>query len=177
MFFSTSTIFGAVQALAQGLAVGTFETQEIRPPETAWTDSSKRVVFPKPFDRTPGLAVGFTSLNVDKSTTVRITAYADNISLTQAYVHIDTWGGTRVYSASSVWCGIALNDTNFQTGQFSTLDDHAWDHPQQNTSRAISFGRPFSAPPKHHETGKSLITADQVRQDPVSPTRTHFAGR
>lgn len=95
----------------------------------------------------PDFPVGLTSLDLDKSGNIRIKAYVDSINLGIAKIHLDAWGGTILYSAGCEWLEIYANDRDFQSGSFSTLEDHPWNQPQLNTSRRITFSKPYDTAP------------------------------
>ncbi|KAK3944177.1 hypothetical protein QBC46DRAFT_375581 [Diplogelasinospora grovesii] len=137
----------------EGMDIASFNTMEIRPWDQPTKEAMKRQTYPAPYNTPPKFAVGLNWLDIDHATNIRVKAYADNITKTAADMHIDTWADTTLYSAGCTWMRIAADDPDFQTGQFSTQDDHPWQNPQMKTSRAIKFDRPFAAggaaaPPK-----------------------------
>ncbi|KAG8883703.1 hypothetical protein FRB97_006014 [Tulasnella sp. 331] len=92
--------------------------------------------------------MGITWLDIDRNANVRIKSYWDSPTNTSIKVHLDAWADTILYSAGSTWLEVAENDRDFQHGVFSTNDDHPWNHPQMQTSRFITFAKPFAEPPK-----------------------------
>lgn len=141
---------GVLQAIAvvAGLVFGTFDTQEVRPWDVPGLEAAKRISFPVPFNAPPLIAMGFTALDISNGTNVRIFASASNITQTSAYLHLNSWSDTRLYSTAIVWYAVPPDDPYVQTGRFATLDDHPVDKPQQNTSRRITFARPYASPPR-----------------------------
>ncbi|KAL8404171.1 hypothetical protein RB594_009147 [Gaeumannomyces avenae] len=142
-----SFIANAYPTEARGLSA--FNTMEVRAWDKPAKTASKRQIFSQEFDTPPKLAVGLNWLDVANATNIRVHAYADKLSKASADVHIDTWHDTTLYSAGCTWFTASQSrDPDFQVGEFSTHDDHAWDKPQPNTPRRISFERPYHAPPK-----------------------------
>lgn len=130
------------------LVSGTFNTVEVRPGDKPTNTTSKSVQFDAPFSAPPAVAVGLCLLDVSYSDDPRVTAYADEITNGGLKVHIDTWESTtKIYSAACTWFAQPSN-SDIQIGQFSTLDDHPWNKPQQRTAHQITFARPYAAPPK-----------------------------
>lgn len=132
---------------ALGLVYGNFDSQEVRAWDSTAPGASKIATFPAAFTAAPSFAIGLTGLNVSNAENIRVSAYAANVTKTSASIHLDTWSGSTMHSAAAVWLAISSGDPSFQTGGFSTTDDHPWDQPKQNTSRAITFARPYAAPP------------------------------
>ncbi|EJD44580.1 hypothetical protein AURDEDRAFT_125148 [Auricularia subglabra TFB-10046 SS5] len=141
-----SIILAAGTAL--GLVYGTFDTQEVRPWDVPGQEAAKLVTFPVVYPAPPSLAVGLTALDVSNGADIRVSASPPNITRTSALLHLDTWADTRLYSAASIWFAISDGNPGYQTGRFNTVEDHPWYLPQQNTSRRITFARPYAAPPR-----------------------------
>jgi hypothetical protein len=126
----------------------TFNTTEVRPWKQPSHSASKNILFARPFDAAPGLAVGLNSLDVDRKGGLRVNAYADQVSRSGFRIHIDSWEDTVLYSAGCTWLEVAPNNTDIQIGRFNTMEVNPWGGPQPVTSRRIHFGRAFSAPPR-----------------------------
>ncbi|ROW08210.1 hypothetical protein VMCG_03089 [Cytospora schulzeri] len=134
---------------ARGFDVAFFNTMEVRHWNKPAKEAIKQQMFPKKFDAPPQMALGLNWLDVANTANVRVRALANKITTESAELHIDTWGDTTLYSAGCTWLTTpASPSSDFQVGQFSTEDDHAWTKPQQKTSRRIGFGRAYSAPPR-----------------------------
>jgi hypothetical protein len=128
--------------------IAAFNTLEVRPWDKPSLEAVKRQGFPAEYPNPPSLAVGLNWFDIDKNTNIRVKAYADKIGKKSADLHINTWHDTTLYSAGCTWLRVAANDPDFQTGQFSTEEDHPWNQPQLLTSRQITFNKPYSSPPK-----------------------------
>ncbi|KAF7561935.1 hypothetical protein G7046_g2230 [Stylonectria norvegica] len=144
----TDKAFIATMYPSQDLDIASFNTMEVRPWDKPAKDAVKRQQFSKKYDKPPSLAVGLNWLDVANSANIRVKAFADNITTSSADLHINAWSDTTLYSAGCTWFRAAENDPDFQVGEFSTLEDHPWQNPQQKTSRNIQFKRSYSAPPK-----------------------------
>ncbi|EJD33907.1 hypothetical protein AURDEDRAFT_177027 [Auricularia subglabra TFB-10046 SS5] len=160
-----------VAGTALGLVYGTFDTQEVRPWDVPGQQAAKLVTFPVVYAAPPSVAVGLTGLDVSNGANIRVSASATNITRTSAYMRLDTWADTRLYSAASVWFTISPDNLYYQTGQFATTDDHPWYEPRQNTSRRITFARPYAAPPRV-VVWLNFIDMDHSRNWRVSATAT-----
>lgn len=118
-----------------------FHTQEVQPSQS---QNSLEVKLASSSD----FPIGITSLDIDKSTNLRINAYVDPLTPESIKVHLNTWGDTILHSASCTWLEICKKDRDLQCGRFSTFDDQAWEQPKGNISRKITFTRSYAAPPQ-----------------------------
>ncbi|KAK3369907.1 hypothetical protein B0H63DRAFT_497148 [Podospora didyma] len=127
----------------------TFYTYDLRAGSQPGTDHYKRQLFPAPYAAPPSLAVGINYLDFGNDKNPRLTVYADKTTTTSTDIRVDTWSDTHFYAAGATWFRHAANDPDYQSGSWSTEDDHPWSSPQETTSKRITFSRPFaSAPPK-----------------------------
>jgi hypothetical protein len=105
----------------------------------------------KAYASPPSLAIGLYSMDIGAGADIRVNAYADQIQNDGFQIHIDSWADTTFYSGACIWFGVPSDDANdppdYQVGQFSTLEDHAWNQPQNLTSRRINFPRAYSVLP------------------------------
>lgn len=130
-------------------ATPSFNTMETRQWNQPGQEAVKRQVFPKDLGAPPRMALGLAWLDVANTANLRVNAFADNISARSADVHINAWADTRLYSAGCTWfCEPPSTYADFQVGQFSTQEDHAWNTEQAKTSRRIKFPRSYGAAPK-----------------------------
>lgn len=125
--------------------LGSFNTMEVRPWNEPRLLNSKEIAFAR---TPPSVAVSLTALDLSYQANVRIRAFADQITQQGFQMHADAWADTVLYSAGCSWLEVAPNDPLFQCGQFNTMEDHPWNRPQLQTSRQISFARPYATPPK-----------------------------
>jgi len=122
-----------------------FNTQEVR----LWNNPQQLNAKDKPLPAHDlNFPLGLTWLDIDRNANIRIKGFTDNVQPSTVKVHLDSWGDTTLYSAGCTWMDIAANDRDFQSGSFSTMDDHPWDKPQTTTSRRIDFAKPYAAPPQ-----------------------------
>jgi hypothetical protein len=129
-------------------AVGKYNTEETRAWNAPTAETHKTIDFSKPFVAPPGLPLGLNTLDIDKGHNIRVKSYTSDITKTNFVAHVDSWADTVLYSAGVSWLDLAPGDLEYQTGLFSTTDDHPWNAPQALTSRRINFARPFVTPPK-----------------------------
>lgn len=129
-------------------ASGSFNTQEVHLWNNPQEQTSKTINFPKAYVAAPRLPCGLNSLDVQSGTNLRVRAYTDGIDTQKFTAHIDTWADTKLYSAGIDYLVEKPADLEFQSGEFSTQDDHPWNKPQLQTSRRINFDRPFVTSPK-----------------------------
>ncbi|KAF8252548.1 hypothetical protein K440DRAFT_593990 [Wilcoxina mikolae CBS 423.85] len=130
-------------------AAGKFNTGEVRYWKPPQLKTSKQIAFSRPYLAPPSLPMGLNSLDIANSANIRVTAYASDINPESFRVHIDGWGGdTEIYSAGVSWLELSPGHLEYQHGQFSTTEDHPYNRPQPETSRRITFSRPFVTPPK-----------------------------
>jgi len=94
----------------------------------------------------PVIATGLLQIDVAK---LRIAAAATAIDAAGFTAGLNSWGDSVLYSAASTWLAVAADDPAFQIGQFSTMEDHPWNQPKLQTSRRITFARPYSGGTPH----------------------------
>ena len=127
---------------------GSWNTRDVRPPNKPQEVTTKNITFGTPFSAPPKLPLGFNLLDLDKSTNVRAIASADDITKEGFTISLNTWGDGILHAAGASWFELSRSYYEYQTGEFSTEDDHPWNKPQLETSRRINFARPFITPPK-----------------------------
>ncbi len=135
----------------RGVNLQSFNTTEVRAWNRPAKEAVKRKLFPIPCNSSPTLlAVGLNCLDIKYSANIRVKAFTDNTTTLGTNVHINTWADTTLYSAGCTWfpSGSAVNDPDFQVGQFCTTEDHPWRKRQLKTSRSIVFERAYASPPK-----------------------------
>ena len=126
---------------------GIFNTTEIHPGSTCPPRCSLEILFAIPYPAPPSLVVGLNEIATSCRDNIRIKTYVDEVHCGRFRIHIDSWAGSRLYSAGSTWFTVMEGDEEYQYGSFNTLEDHAWDEPQMRTTRSIKFARPYDSPP------------------------------
>ena len=127
---------------------GSWITQDVRPSDNPQKVTARNITFGKPFSAPPRLPLGLNLLDLGKDANVRVTARAENITKEGFKISLNTWGDTVLYSAGASWLELSPGYLEYQTGEFTTEDDHPWQKPQLKTSRRINFARAFITPPK-----------------------------
>jgi hypothetical protein len=125
---------------------GAFSTQDIRPWNNPRAENSKRIVFSSAYPSAPTIATGLSQIDVAK---LRIAAAASGIDGNGFTAALNSWGDSVLYSAASTWLAVAAGDPAFQIGQFNTMEDHPWNQPKMQTSRRITFARPYPGGTPH----------------------------
>ena len=124
----------------QGPDTATFNDEDIG-------DSVKTIHFARAYTVPPKLAIGLTCLTPIKSLPFRVETFADTISKDTFNIHIRSWGDAGLYTAGCQWFEILDGDSDYQSGHFSTEDDHYTYKPQTETSYRITFPTPYNSPP------------------------------
>ncbi len=132
----------------QSASQGTFTTLDLRPWNQPRNQNSKQFDFETAYNEPPNIAIGLTELDISKDANIRVKAYADRITEKNFVFHTDGWADTVLYSAGAIWMEVATTDSDFQVGEFNTLELHPWNMPQLQNSKRINFERSFSKPPK-----------------------------
>ncbi|PWW79472.1 hypothetical protein C7212DRAFT_275641 [Tuber magnatum] len=127
---------------------GYWYTWDVRSPKTPWKETSKDITFSEPFVAPPRLPIGLKCLDVSKDSNIRVAASAANITKDSFKGSLNAWADTILYSAGASWLELAPGYLEYQTGVFSTTDDHSYNKPQLETSRRINFERSFVTAPK-----------------------------
>lgn len=107
------------------------------------------MAFPKPRDASL-FPMGLNYLDMDNSGSINIKAWSD-VTTTPSdtvTVHLDAGGDAVLYGAGCSWLDISENNSDFQCGQWSTLEDHPAHRPQTMASTRIKFPNAYSATPQ-----------------------------
>lgn len=121
----------------------TFTTDEIRPRDEPVMPNSIMVTTPYPATHFP---VGLTQLDYDRDRNIRIGAYFDSIKFIEssqtfsAWIHLDAWFDSIMYSAGCTWLPISKPDRDFQHGSVAIK-------PNQLVQK-ITFGQEYVSAPK-----------------------------
>jgi len=157
---------------------GKFSTMEVRPPSQRLDDTSKTFPFRLTGHGKPTVPMGLNLIDIDRNSNVRINANAKDIQDDRFTAHIQTWGGSTLYTGGSSWLEIAPDDPDFQCGIFNTMDDHPWWQPQPATCGQIIFSNAYRSPPKvvvsFHSLDTSVGTNCRVKTYTTDITRTGF---
>ncbi|KAG8977415.1 hypothetical protein FRC05_001813 [Tulasnella sp. 425] len=127
---------------------GSFSTQEVRFSDKPEPQNYRVTYFPKKYVAPPRIPLGITEADIKTGANARIRAYTDNVDTQKFTAHIDTWADSTLGSAEINYLIVKPADLDFQSGEFSTEEDHPSTNPQRETSRRINFDRPFVTPPK-----------------------------
>jgi hypothetical protein len=122
----------------------TFNTMDVRPHDQPQQENYKVLSMST---NPAGFPIGLTYLDIDGHSDIRIKAFAELVTPDQVKIHLDTSADSVLYSAGCTWLTTYANDRDFQFGEFSTTDDHPFDKPQPQTSRKITFPKPFHGKP------------------------------
>ncbi|KAI9701770.1 MAG: hypothetical protein M1836_001113 [Candelina mexicana] len=79
---------------------------------------------------------------------LRFKMFADKVIEDRFRINFDTMGNVHTHKSGATWFQIRPNDPDFQTGYFSTLEDHSVLEGRRAKSRTITFDRPYSQAPK-----------------------------
>ncbi|GAB7351176.1 hypothetical protein MBLNU459_g1625t1 [Dothideomycetes sp. NU459] len=102
---------------------GIFSTEEVRPKLKPTRSTSRIIQFPRNhYKKPPNLAAGFRSLELSHEAPVRANLVADEISTDSFRVTFETWGNSKLYSASATWIEHKAKAKDCIFGQFDTLD-------------------------------------------------------
>jgi len=127
---------------------GSFNTSDVRSFDHPQLETSDNVHFARGYVAPPRLPLGLNFLDIDHKTNIRVKAFTSDISQNNFNVHVNSWGDTELYTGGVSWLELAPGNLEYQSGQFSTEEDHPWSQPQEETSRRINFDRPFVTPPR-----------------------------
>jgi hypothetical protein len=129
-------------------SVARFSTQDFRPPSNPKLLNATQVDFEPKYPEPPSIAVGLTELHLSKDFNLRIKAYADRVTESGFVIHADSWADTLLYSAGAAWFEVASTDTEFQVGNFNTLELRPWNEAKPQNTKRVIFERSFKEPPK-----------------------------
>lgn len=125
-----------------------YSSLDVRPYTDPQLQTSEPFQFPNQYAAPPRISPGISQLDIDHSAGIRVRTYASDTSAKGTVIHSDSWANTINYSVNVNWFVFPPAALEFQSGKFSTQEDHPWDKPQPETSRRINFAYPFVTPPK-----------------------------
>lgn len=127
---------------------GQFSTEDFRLPSKPEILNSMQINFEPKYPEPPSIAVGLTEVVLSKDFNVRIKAYADRVTQSGFLIHADSWADSILYSAGASWFEVASTNTEFQVGNFNTLEIHPWNEAKPQNTKRVIFARSFTEPPK-----------------------------
>lgn len=130
------------------LIIGRFHTSEVRSSKDVRHETSKLITFDPSYAMVPGIVIGLTSLDIDRDTISRVSAFASEIQCQGFKMHIDSWIDTKPYGAGCSWLQVEADDLDFQYGIYNTLEDHPSSVQQKCNTRQIKFKRAYARPPR-----------------------------
>ncbi|KAF8464497.1 hypothetical protein BDZ91DRAFT_730038 [Kalaharituber pfeilii] len=97
----------------------------------------------------PAIMVGLNKLDCSKNEGVHVKAYATGITENLFQMHVETWNDSVMYCTGCTWLALhpKASEMGFQTGTFSTTEDHPREPPIQITNHWITFEHPYDAIP------------------------------
>ncbi|PSS28493.1 hypothetical protein PHLCEN_2v2974 [Hermanssonia centrifuga] len=158
------------------LETGSFNTMSIRSCDRPAHENVGTVSFALQRPSPPTLLLGLNWFDIGPGVKLRLLCKVPDVGKTSARVNLQSWGDTTHYSSGCSWLTAPGGDSDFQSGQFSTADDHDSSKPQALTSRKITFAKSYSAPPKvvvwldsidvdHECNPRVIVFADNIKAD------------
>jgi len=160
------TVFTMVHLSEPAPDTGVFHTDEVRPRNKPSKSTSRTIALPGgpdgPYYKSPpNLAAGFQSLELSHEANVRANLVADEISNSQFRITLETWGGSKLYSAGATWLEHKAEARDCLFGQFDTHDIARTSKdggsgvskasaklPQPENAQSIKFPRAFKEQPE-----------------------------
>ncbi|THG96395.1 hypothetical protein EW026_g5430 [Hermanssonia centrifuga] len=130
------------------LETGSFNTMSIRSWDRPANENVGTINFTIPRPSPPTLLLGINWFDMGFNVNTRLLCKVVNVAQTSASINLQSFSDTVNYSSGCSWLTVPSGDSDFQSGHFSTADDHVWSSPQALTSRKITFAKAYSAPPK-----------------------------
>lgn len=90
----------------QGIATGTFSTEDIRPWNAPRPNNQGTVTFSPAFSKPPKVFLALNKLDIDKNAQTRVRLSQSSISGETMEWHIDSWGNTTLYSGAATYIAI-----------------------------------------------------------------------
>lgn len=99
---------------------GTFNTEEYRPwwrnPEG---NNTRQIIFSHPYEVAPKVVVWLSRIDLGSDNNWRIRAFATDITRTGFTLHIDTWGGSKLFTAGASWVSYRAGMEGVDSGTFA----------------------------------------------------------
>jgi hypothetical protein len=90
----------------QGVASGTFSTEDVRSSNTSQPNTQNTVVFSPKFSNPPKIFLALNMLNFDRGAQTRVRLSASSVRGDQMEWHIDSWGDTKLFAAGATYVAI-----------------------------------------------------------------------
>jgi len=133
------------QTVHPSIYVGHFDTQSIRFSRHPRSDTFAEIHFPQAYIAPPRLPHGFSYIDVDHRTDIRIKATIEEVKKASAVYRATFWEDTILYRMAITSFDLGPANIDFLTGEYSR--DLA-NNPSSAPSLRIDFEHPFVTPPK-----------------------------
>lgn len=128
---------------------GRYSTPRNDPWDQPEIHNAGEITFSPPYHTPPLVVVWLTELDMSKDRNWCVRTFATNVTKSGFTIHLDTWGGSLLYSGTVTWIAYRATRSGIASGHFSTLDIHGPKHPQRNTTGYKEFGaNVFTSPPR-----------------------------
>jgi hypothetical protein len=87
-------------------------------------------------------------LDLPKYYNLRVKTYPHKITTHGFEANLGGWNESIPRVIGVNWLEIPANDPEFQCGTYSTSEERDWENARNINTRAVTFARPFRAPPK-----------------------------
>ena len=106
-----------------GTDTGKFTTEEVRPRSKPSKATSRTIAFfPGQYQEPPNLAPGLCSLDLAHEVPARANITVDSITASSFKINLETWGNSKLYSASATWMEHKGTARECFSGHFDTQE-------------------------------------------------------
>jgi hypothetical protein len=148
VLYSAGCTWLTLYAKDQDFQFGRFSTTDDHPSNKRQMKTSRKITFPKPFHgQPPNVIVWLNEFHMSNGANWRCKAYVTDITASSFIIHIDTWAGTTLYSATASWIAYPSNRPNVASGSFNTMDVRPWYIPKTKNKGAATFHQMFKSIP------------------------------
>ncbi|KAG0642956.1 hypothetical protein HOY80DRAFT_948321 [Tuber brumale] len=118
---------------------GEFSTQKDHPSDKPQTETSRRIIFDRPFITPPKVIVFLRQLDMAKNPYCRVVTRVSGIDANGFTIHINTWADSILYSATAGWIAYPEDRQHVFSCTASTEEVCHWTKSQLMHSRRIHF--------------------------------------
>ena len=118
---------------------GEFSTEDDHPWNKPQMETSRRIYFGRPFINPPKVIVFLKQLDMEKGRNCRVVTKVSDIDVSGFNIHINTWAGSILYSATAGWIAYLSDRPYVFSCTVGTKDVRPSNEPQNLNSKSIGF--------------------------------------
>lgn len=137
--YSASGSWLVVSARDPSYQAGQFTTTDDHPWYLPQLNTSRKIVFARPYAAPPKIVVWLSMIDMDRTRNWRVSAFATDVTAAGFTININTWADSLLYEATASWVAYPSSMPGVWSGVYSTYDVRFWNPPQLLTNGTVTF--------------------------------------